>query len=228
MRSQVWKQLVGKNIHGKICHQLVVKESSIFNAQRSTSSQILYCVLGGSIRIRNLTKHGRKGQNGFLLKATETLTESMESRRNSNGTSSQVDTLQLCHKVKNTRTFQKKNSVYVNLQRHFLWNKRAQRRSQKFTFEIKWDTRESKRQRNRMLANARLVLLCARRFGKRQWSFIDPRSEKKGYSVKENSHKESGTKLQKRCCWNSQRKWLSNFLRHESIVQRLTRKQRTW
>ena len=48
MRSQIWKRLVGTNIHGKICHQLVTKESSIFNARRSTSFRILYCVLGRS------------------------------------------------------------------------------------------------------------------------------------------------------------------------------------
>ena len=37
------------------------------------------------------------------------------------------------------------------------------------------------------LANARLVSLYARRFGKEQWSFIGPSSEKKWYSIKENS-----------------------------------------
>ena len=37
------------------------------------------------------------------------------------------------------------------------------------------------------LANARLVSLCARRFGKGQWSFIGPGSEKKWYSIKEDS-----------------------------------------
>ena len=37
-----------------------MKESSIFNARKSTSFQILYCVLGGSIRTRNLMKHGNK------------------------------------------------------------------------------------------------------------------------------------------------------------------------
>ena len=31
------------------------------NARKSTSFRILYCVLGGSIRILNLTKLGRKG-----------------------------------------------------------------------------------------------------------------------------------------------------------------------
>ena len=41
-----------KIIHGNTCLWLVKKESSIFNAQRSTSFRILYCVLGRSIRIR--------------------------------------------------------------------------------------------------------------------------------------------------------------------------------
>ena len=37
------------------------------------------------------------------------------------------------------------------------------------------------------LANARLVSLYARRFGKGQWSFIGPGSEKKWYSISEDS-----------------------------------------
>ena len=37
------------------------------------------------------------------------------------------------------------------------------------------------------LANARLVSLFARRFGKGQWSFIGPGSEKKGYCISEDS-----------------------------------------
>ena len=37
MRSQDWTQLNGIIIHGNFCHQLVTKESSIFNARRSTS-----------------------------------------------------------------------------------------------------------------------------------------------------------------------------------------------
>ena len=59
-RSQVWRQMVGRIIHGNICHQLVTKESSIFNARRSTSFRILSCVLGRSCKILNLTKHGTK------------------------------------------------------------------------------------------------------------------------------------------------------------------------
>ena len=36
------------------------EKSSIFNAHKSTSFQILYCILGGSLKTRNLKKHGNK------------------------------------------------------------------------------------------------------------------------------------------------------------------------
>ena len=52
------------------------------------------------------------------------------------------------------------------------------------------------------LANAKLVSLSARRFGKGQWSFLGPGSEKSGTPSVKRVHKESGTKLQKGCCWN--------------------------
>ena len=46
---------------------------------------------------------------------------------------------------------------------------------------------EQKNNEQECLANARLVSLYARRFGKGQWSFIGPGSEKKWYSIKEDS-----------------------------------------
>ena len=46
---------------------------------------------------------------------------------------------------------------------------------------------ETKDNEKECLANARLVPLYARRFGKGQWSFIGPGSEKKWYSIKEDS-----------------------------------------
>ena len=50
-----------ENIHGNICHLLATKPLSIFNAQKSTSSRILCCVLEGFINILNPTKLGKKG-----------------------------------------------------------------------------------------------------------------------------------------------------------------------
>ena len=67
---------------------------------------------------------------------------------------------------RNNRQFHRKNSLHVDVQRHFLWNKNNE---------------------EECLANARLVSLYARRFGKGQWSFIGPGSEKKWYSVSEDS-----------------------------------------
>ena len=49
---------------------------------------------------------------------------------------------------------------------------------------ISCETRDNEKE---CLANARLVSLYARNFGKRQWSFIGPGSEKKWYSMKEDS-----------------------------------------
>ena len=54
------------------------------------------------------------------------------------------------------------------------------------------------------LAHAKVVSLYARKFGKGQWSFFGPRSEKKWYSMEERAvHKEFGIISRKRCCWNS-------------------------
>ena len=50
--------------------------------------------------------------------------------------------------------------------------------------DISCDTKDNEKE---CLANARLVSLYARRFGKGQWSFIGPGSEKKWYSMKEDS-----------------------------------------
>ena len=80
----------------------------------------------------------------------------------------------------------------------------AQWRSQKFTVEIRRDTRNfhrkyffmsmfndiscgTKDNEEECLANARLVSLYAKRFGKGQWSFIGPGSEKKWYCISEDS-----------------------------------------
>ena len=50
--------------------------------------------------------------------------------------------------------------------------------------DISCGTRDNEQE---CLTNARLVSLYARRFGKGQWSFVGPGSEKKWYSMKEDS-----------------------------------------
>ena len=89
-KNHSWKQLS------------LIGDETVINLQRkkSLSSQILCCALERSINIRNPTKLGRKGLNGSsLTKVTETMTESMESRLNSSGTSSQ-DSLRCSSAVK--------------------------------------------------------------------------------------------------------------------------------
>ena len=70
----------------------LIGDERIINLQRAkvyVFSDSVLC-LGKIHQIQMLTKLGRKGWNGSqLLKATETLTESVESRLNSSGTSSQ-------------------------------------------------------------------------------------------------------------------------------------------
>ena len=48
--DQQFGQIQWERIHGNICHLLVMKPLSIFNAQKFSFSHILCCVLEGSIR----------------------------------------------------------------------------------------------------------------------------------------------------------------------------------
>ena len=65
---------------------------------------------------------------------------------------------------RNTRKFHKKNSIHVDVQRHFLWNKRQ------------WKRMSGKRSTR---------IFVWKKIWKGQWSFIGPGSEKKWYSMKE-------------------------------------------
>ena len=79
-RKHSWKQLS------------LIGDETVINLQRtkSTSSQIMCCSMERSINIRIPTKLGETGLDGSqLIKVTEIMTVSMESRLNSSGTSSQ-------------------------------------------------------------------------------------------------------------------------------------------
>ena len=152
--------------------------------------EILYC-LGKIHQILNLTKLGRKGYNGsHLIKATETLSESKERRRNSSATFPQ-DSTRCSSAVKsklhwadwrNTRKFHMKNSLDVDVQRHFLWNERQRRMS---------GTRSS------------CIFICKVWYKTMviHWS----RFRKEVVFYERKVHKEFGTISRKRCCWNSQK-----------------------
>ena len=78
------------------------------------------------------------------------------------------------------------------------------------------------------MSNANLVSLYAKRFGKGQWSFIGPGSEKKWYSISEDSPPSEWDKNGRKDDVDIRRKRTSSLPCHESSVQRSTQKQRTW
>ena len=78
------------------------------------------------------------------------------------------------------------------------------------------------------LAHARVVFLYARRFGTGQWTFIDPDSEKKCHSIKEDSPQGILENIKDNMLVEFAKKRTSYFPCYDSIVQRSTQKQRTW
>ena len=158
-----------EEIHENNCHWLMMKPLSIFNAQKSTSSEILCLCLGKDPSTsQNPTKLGRKGLNGSqLIKATEIMTVSMESRLNSSGTSSQDS--QRCSSAV-------KSQIYWAI-----WEKHQKLSQEEFSScpmfnDIACDTEGNKEE---CVTNAKVVTILARKFGIGQWSFLGPDSEKK-------------------------------------------------
>ena len=101
MRSQVWKRLVGKNIHGNICHKLVRK---IINLQRTK----VYVLSDSVLCLGRI--HQNPESNEAWKKRIEWITSS-QSYRDFDGISGEptkfewnifpgFDTLQLYGKVK--------------------------------------------------------------------------------------------------------------------------------
>ena len=153
-----------------------MKPFSIFSEPKSTSSQILCCALEGSINIRNPTKLGRKELNGSRL------TKSYGDYDGINGEPTEFQwnifpgftTLQLCGKVTDllSRLGETPEIYTGRILFMSMFN------------DISCDGKGNK---EKFLANASVVSILARKFGIGQWSFIGPGSEKKWYSMKENS-----------------------------------------
>ena len=61
-----------------------------------------------------------------------------------------------------------------------------------------------KNNKDECLANAGVVKVLARKFGVGQWSFIDQVLKRSGI-LPRIAHKEPGTTLQNKCCWNLQK-----------------------
>ena len=217
MRSMEWKRLIGKIIHGSICLWLVMNKSSVFSAQRSTSFQILYCVLERWTRTHNQTLHGNKDWDGSKLRNTETY----------------------------DRIDREPMEFEWNIFPGFT-HVAAQSRSQRFTVEIEWDTRAfpqrriifmsmfngiswgSKDNKKECESNAKVVSLYAKKFGAGQWSFLGPGSEKKWFSISADSPQGEWDKMAEKMMLTFAESGHPVFPCHESIVQRSAQKPRRW
>ena len=134
-----------------------MNKSSIFSAQRSTSFQILYCALERFSKTLNRTMHGIKiGMVKIFFKVTETLTESTASQWNSSGIFFQ-DTIR-CSSVKKFKSY---CSDWMRHQRILHEESCLCRCSTTIPVDQKTTKKEC-------LANAKLVSLYAKRFGKGQ------------------------------------------------------------
>ena len=153
-----------------------MKESSIFNARRSTSfSDSVLCL--GKI-------HQNPDANEAWKKRIEWITTS-QSYRNFDGISGEptefewniftgFDTLQLCGKVTDQLSRLRETPEIFTGRILFM----------SMSNDISCGTKDNEKE---CVLNARLVSLYARSFGKEQWSFIGPGSEKKWYSIKEDN-----------------------------------------
>ena len=89
--------------------------------------------------------------------------------------------------------------------------------------DISWGSRDNKVECE---SNANLVSLYARRFGAGQWSFLGPGSEKKWYSISEDSPQGEWDIMAELMMLKICRKRTSSLPCHKSIVQRSAQKQR--
>ena len=204
MRSMEWKQLIGKNFSWK---KLVINwwrknhQSSIHEGLRLF--RILWLCLGKIFEtpFPNRTMHGNEEWDGSnLLKITETLDtidgEPMEFEWNIfpgfNTLQLSEEVRSLLHRLDETpEKIHKKNFIYVDVQRHFLWNKRQWRR-----MSGKCSTRIFSMQEDLEKDNCHSLVLVLRQ---------------SGTISKKTVQKESGTKIAERMlfriCWER----MSNF-----------------
>ena len=131
-----------------------MNKSSVFNAQRSTSFQIQYCVLVRHTRTPNQTLHGNKDWSGSKhLKNTETWTELTASQWNSSGIFSQ-DSIRCSSVKKSKELLLRLNETPVNFTGRIIFMSMFN--------DISWGSRDNKVECE---SNATLVSLFARRFG---------------------------------------------------------------
>ena len=159
----------------------------MFNAQRSTSFRILHCVSVRYTRTPNRTMHGKTEWDGSNhLQITEAFDridgEPMDFEWN---ILPGFNKLQLSDEVKSLLLRLGATPEIFTGRILFL----------SMFNDISCGSRDNEKE---CMSNANLVTLYAKRFGKRQWSFIGPGFEKNGILSVKIVHKVNGTKWQRR------------------------------
>ena len=175
MRSLDWKHLIGVTLHGNTCLWLVKKESSIQRTKVYVYSASVLCL--GKI-------HENSQSNDAWEDRLEWFKSSPEYRNFDRIDGEPIEfewnifpgfnTLQLSDEVKSLLL--KLGETPENFTGRILFLSMFN--------DISCGTKDNETE---CLANAKLVSLYARRFGKGQWSIIGPGSEKKWYSISEDS-----------------------------------------
>ena len=91
--------------------------------------------------------------------------------------------------------------------------------------DISWGSKDNEKE---CKSNANFDSICARRFSPGHWSFLGPGSEKKCYSISEDSPQGEWDKIAEKMMVTLAGKRTLSLPSHESIVQRSAQKQRRW
>ena len=178
MRSQVWKRFVGRRHSWK--YLSLIGDERIINLQRTE----VYVFSDPVLCLGRIHQNQNPESNEAGKKRIEWITTS-QSYRDYDGISGEptefewniflgFTTLQLYGKVKDFLS--RLRETPENFTRRIFFMSMFN--------DISCGTKDNEKE---CLAHAKVVSLYARKFGTGQWSFIGPGSEKKSYSMKEDS-----------------------------------------
>ena len=183
--------------------------------KKCSYSQILYCVWVRYTRTLAQTPHGKKDWRGSKVhRNTETWdrsdAEPIEFEWN---IFPGCTTLQLSHKVQ--ELLLRLGETPENFTGRIIFMSMFN--------DISCGSKDNKKECE---SNAQLVSLFAKRFRAGQWSFIGPGSEKKKYSISEDSPQGEWNKKAEKMMITLRRKRTPSLSSHEPIVQRSAQKQK--
>ena len=213
MRSQDWKQLVGREFFMEI----LVIDWWLKSYQSSTHEGLRlfgFCV----VLWEDTREHSIKHCMGTKIDAPEYITldridgEPMEVEWN---TFPWFTTLQLSQVVQ--ELLLRLNETPENFKGRIIFMSMFN--------DISWGERDNEKEWVKCSTSFSQHVM---RLGTGQWSFIDPGSEKKWYSIKEDSPQGICDKIAERMLVGFAESGCPKFPRYEPIVQRSTQKHRTW